>query len=733
MVWSDFPMTPAQLISTSMAPWSPSTAARWTLPASVTSISTRLSLPSMSGIRRCSACAESGFRQPARTRQPSTAYCRANSSPIPRFAPVTSTVFIAAAPHGCRSRIRLSIRRRSRAAGDGRPGEAPATLGELETPGRRERLRSFRAPALVIVSPERGIAPVGDLRRSSVQYAPAVHGGPMSVEPIETMSEAWAKWEGRLIGAFPLRRYLGCSDHSGVFLTEIEGREPSQVALKVVPALATLVESQLSNWNDAANLSHPHLVRLLGTGRFQLDGPPHLYVVMELADQNLAQLLTQRALTEDEAREMLRSTLSALTFLHDRNLVHRQLKPANMLAVGDQLKLASDTICHFGDAGARRGAASVYDPPEARDGIHSPAGDIWALGVSLFEALTRRRPPGLDEGREGVVLPHEFSPTLRDIVARCLQLRPEDRPKVPELDAWIRGKPPGPAPVQPARPAARPQPTPPPAAPTQVPRASAVPGPKIPQPIPRAAAPISAAPHTAAPKRAAPEAAVPRSRPAVQTVQSAQRPAVKAVVREGAAAERFWRRLVIPGRRKVLERWVVPQRFVVPLGIAAAALLALSWVGLRALRPHRTPTPPSVQAHQDAPAQTRSEAPPVAARSPAALPGSSGVITRSAPAGGGASPSGVHEEIPDVPPRARHTIRGHIRVSVRVMVDQDGTVFAALVDQPGPSRYFRRLAIEAAKKWTFPPADRADTPQRLELVRFVFSRQGTTAHAVALK
>ena len=555
----------------------------------------------------------------------------------------------------------------------------------------------------------------------------------MSVEPIETMSEAWAKWEGRLIGAFPLRRYLGSSDHSGVFLTEIEGREPSQVALKVVPALATLVESQLSNWNDAANLSHPHLVRLLGTGRFQLDGPTHLYVVMELADQNLAQLLTQRALTEDEAREMLRSTLSALTFLHDRNLVHRQLKPANMLAVGDQLKLASDTICHFGDAGAGRGVASVYDPPEARDGIHSPAGDIWALGVSLFEALTRSRPPGLDQGREGVVLPHEFSPTLREIVARCLQLRPEDRPKVPELDAWIRGKSPGPAPVRPARPAARPQPTPAPAAPTQVPRASAVPGPKIPQPIPRAAAPISAAPHTAAPKRAAPEATVPRSRPAVQTVQSAQRPAVQAVVREGAAAERFWRRLVIPGRFNVLERWVVPQRFVVPLGIAAVALLALSWVGLRALRPHRTPTPPSVQAHQDAPAQIRSEAPTVAAGSAAASPGSSGVITRSAPAGGGASPSGVHEEIPDVPPRARHTIRGHIRVSVRVMVDQDGTVFAALVDQPGPSRYFRRLAIEAAKKWTFPPADRADTPQRLELVRFVFSRQGTTAHAVALK
>jgi len=58
--------------------------------------------------------------------------------------------------------------------------------------------------------------------------------------------------------------------------------------------------------------------------------------------------------------------------------------------------------------------------------------------------------------------------------------------------------------------------------------------------------------------------------------------------------------------------------------------------------------------------------------------------------------------MPDVPRRASQTIRGRVKVSVRVIVDPDGTVFAALTDHAGPSRYFERLAIDAAKKWTFP-------------------------------
>jgi hypothetical protein len=66
-----------------------------------------------------------------------------------------------------------------------------------------------------------------------------------------------------------------------------------------------------------------------------------------------------------------------------------------------------------------------------------------------------------------------------------------------------------------------------------------------------------------------------------------------------------------------------------------------------------------------------------------------------------------------------------------VIVEKDGTVFAALADNPGPSRYFERLAIDAAKKWTFAPTESDE--ERLMLVRFVFERQGTTATATAVR
>lgn len=87
-----------------------------------------------------------------------------------------------------------------------------------------------------------------------------------------------------------------------------------------------------------------------------------------------------------------------------------------------------------------------------------------------------------------------------------------------------------------------------------------------------------------------------------------------------------------------------------------------------------------------------------------------------------APPSPVNQVIPQVPRRARETIRGTIKVSVRVSIDRQGAVLAADTVERGPSRYFERLAIEAAKQWAFTPA--SAPAERTVLLNFDFKRTG---------
>jgi TonB family protein len=541
------------------------------------------------------------------------------------------------------------------------------------------------------------------------------------------MSEVWTKWEGHQAGGtLPLLRYLGSSDHSGVFLTEIRGHGLAQGALKLIPANPDLAQRQLTDWRAAAGLAYPHLIRLLATGRCQLDGRPYLYVAMEYADQNLAQLLSHRALTEDEAREMLPPMLNALAFLHDRNLVQGQLKPANILAVGDQLKLASDTIRRVSEAGADRRRASVYEPPEARDGSYSIAGDVWGLGVSLLEALTRSPFSGLQDGRGEVALPRDFSPTFRELIASCLSRSPADRPKVAEIESWVRRQSVGPVPIRalqpgavtgPIAPASAPGPTAPASAPGPIAPASA-PGPTAPASAPGPTAPASAPGPTASASAPGPAASASAPRQAPRQAAASEQVARASAVPAPKTPQAVATRAAGPGKAApATPKW----GSLVPLFLGALVILGVTWTGMRVLGTHRHPAAPTLQVPGDASPPAPDAAAPVRVSASSGKPASEAA----------ASPSAVHEVIPEVPRRARQTIHGQVRVAVRVIVDPEGTVLAALVDQPGPSRYFERLAIEAAKKWTFPPAD--TQAQRLKLVRFEFSRDGTRGHAVSLQ
>jgi TonB family protein len=85
----------------------------------------------------------------------------------------------------------------------------------------------------------------------------------------------------------------------------------------------------------------------------------------------------------------------------------------------------------------------------------------------------------------------------------------------------------------------------------------------------------------------------------------------------------------------------------------------------------------------------------------------------------------LHQEIPTVLRSARESIHGHIKVTVRVTVDHSGEVVDQTVENPGSSKYFTRVASEAARKWRFAPADNQNS--REWLLQFEFTRDGTTA------
>ena len=481
----------------------------------------------------------------------------------------------------------------------------------------------------------------------------------------ETVTEFWPKWQSEVInGLYPLRRLLSGSDHSAVFLTDCKAQGIADAAIKMVPAERVTL-ALLSHWRMAVELSHPHLIRLLDTGLCQLEGRQFLFVVMEHAEQTLAQVLPNRALTAAEVQELLVPTLDALAFLHGKNLVQGQLKPANILVVNDQLKLATDTVRPGGEPRASLAERSAYDPPEATSSRLSPAGDIWSLGITLVEALTQHLPARSDDRSLVVGLPTSLPRALAETVQRCLSHDPTSRPTSAELYAQFKGA-------------------------AQTPSA--------------VSAPEAVAPKTPAVAIPAPE--LPKRRALGTPVLVAGLLVLFAASWAG---------------------WQLFQKSPSSRPSAARTLNSLAQQSVRtpAAAPHPPQTPESAPPEiSAAPARTKpKESAPAPARSlppPPDLPAQP-VANPSSPA--------LHEEIPSVPRSARATIHGHVKVAVLVIVDASGNVIDALMENPGPSPYFARLAKEASRKWQFPPADNQDSRQWL--LRFEFGRGGTTARAAA--
>jgi TonB family protein len=240
-----------------------------------------------------------------------------------------------------------------------------------------------------------------------------------------------AQWQGQVVdGRFPLEQYLGGSEQQAVFLTRIPGGA-TKAAIKLIRATACDPDAQLAAWRRAAKLSHPHLIRIFDGGRCWLASTDLIFVVTEYADENLGQVVPQRALTAPEADAMLRPTIEALAYLHNQGLVHGRIRPSNIMAVNDQLKLSSDSVQEPG-ASVRKSQAAVYDAPEAATGSHSSAIDVWSLGATLAESLTQRVPRKYDKSVK-------LEPPFADVVSHALLEDPAARGTVADIQARLTG------------------------------------------------------------------------------------------------------------------------------------------------------------------------------------------------------------------------------------------------------------------------------------------------------
>src|SRR4029077_8065122 len=249
-------------------------------------------------------------------------------------------------------------------------------------------------------------------------------------------SESWKRWEGRTVdGRFPLQRYLGGSGHSAVFLTVTQprGSDSEKAAIKLIRAGAGDANHQFLQWKAASELTHPNLIRIFEAGRGELDGTELLYVVMEYAEENLSQILPERALTAEETRGMLAPVLRTLQFVHDKGFVHGHIQPSNILAVADQVKLSSDTLSMAGERSSGARAASAHAPPEAVTGASSTAGDVWQLGMTLIEVLTQHLPVWDRARMSAPQVPAAVPEPFREIAGHCLQVTAGERWTVGEI------------------------------------------------------------------------------------------------------------------------------------------------------------------------------------------------------------------------------------------------------------------------------------------------------------
>ena len=234
------------------------------------------------------------------------------------------------------------------------------------------------------------------------------------------------EWEGRVVDdAFPLLEWRGGSGGAGVFLTVRQGVQ--RVAIKLILAEDTEAEEYLAQWAAAKDLSHPHLAAVFESGRCTIQDVNLVYVVTELADRDLHDLLPVNALSAVEAKAIFDPVLDALAYLHSNGYVHGHVKPSNILFIDHDVKLSGDEFILADGVPMASRNPGIYDAPEVAKGQATEASDTWSVGMMLAEAITPRSRFWDASTKGQPFVPESLPEPFSSIVRECLQPNPAER------------------------------------------------------------------------------------------------------------------------------------------------------------------------------------------------------------------------------------------------------------------------------------------------------------------
>lgn len=248
---------------------------------------------------------------------------------------------------------------------------------------------------------------------------------------------------GDVFAGYTIQRLLGSGGMGEVYLAR-HPRLPRQDALKIMPAALTGDAQYRGRFNReadiAASLWHPHIVGLHDRGEYE----GQLWIAMDYVDgTDAARYVRERhpgGMPLPEAVEIITAIAEALDYAHERNLLHRDVKPANILLTGPEVARRRILLADFGVARRLDDISGItatnmavgsmaYSAPEQLLGQPTDRrADQYSLAASAFQLLTGHSP--FHHSNPAVVISkqlHELPPSLRSV-----------RPELADLDEVIR-------------------------------------------------------------------------------------------------------------------------------------------------------------------------------------------------------------------------------------------------------------------------------------------------------